>query len=88
LMLLGEKDNELSPESCIQELPVRKAAGAPVEWFVYPNTTHAWDMAERDGFTKPSPINGEKVVYRYNKDATEDAKLRVFDFLKRYARAR
>jgi dienelactone hydrolase len=88
LMLLGEKDNELSPESCIKELPVRKAAGAPVEWFVYPNTTHAWDMAERDGFTKPSPINGEKVVYRYNKDATEDARLRVFDFLKRYARAR
>jgi dienelactone hydrolase len=87
-MLLGEKDNELSPESCIRELPVRKAAGAPVEWFVYPNTTHAWDMAERDGFTKPSPINGEKVVYRYNKDATEDARLRVFDFLKRYARAR
>jgi dienelactone hydrolase len=87
LMLLGESDNELSPESCIKELPVRKAAGAPVEWFVYPNTTHAWDKAESDGYSKVSPINGEKVVYRFNKDATADSKLRVFDFLKRYGRA-
>jgi dienelactone hydrolase len=86
LMLLGEKDNELSPESCIRQLPERKAAGAPVEWFVYPDTTHAWDMAERDGFTKSSPINGDLVVYRYNKSATEDSKRRVFDFLKRYGR--
>jgi dienelactone hydrolase len=84
LMLLGEKDNELSPESCVRELPLRKAAGAIVEWHVYPDTTHAWDVAERDGFTKTSPINGEKVVYRYSRQATEDAKLRVFDFLKRY----
>lgn len=86
LMLLGEKDNELSPESCIRQLPERKAAGAPVDWFVYPDTTHAWDMAERDGFTKPSPINGDPVVYRYNKGATEDSKRRVFDFLTRYGR--
>jgi dienelactone hydrolase len=88
LMLLGEKDNELSPESCIAQLPERKAAGAPVEWFVYPDTTHAWDMAERDGFSKASPINGERVVYRFSQEATEDSKRRVFDFLKRYGRAR
>jgi dienelactone hydrolase len=88
LMLLGEKDNELSPESCIRQLPERKAAGAPVDWFVYPDTTHAWDMAERDGFTKPSPINGDPVVYRYNKGATEDSKRRVFDFLMHHGKGK
>lgn len=85
LMLLGEKDNELPPQSCIKELPLRKASGSPVEWHVYPNTTHAWDKAEQDGFTKPSPINGEVVEYRHNKDATEDARKRVFEFLKRHS---
>jgi dienelactone hydrolase len=86
LMLMGEKDNELSPQSCLRELPLRKAAGAPVQWHVYPDTTHAWDKAEQDGFRKPSPINGETVLYRYNREATEDAMIRVFEFLQRNAR--
>ena len=85
-MLMGEKDNELSPQSCLRELPLRKAAGAPVQWHVYPDTTHAWDKAEQDGFRKPSPINGETVLYRYNREATEDAMIRVFEFLQRNAR--
>lgn len=87
LMLMGEKDNELSPQSCLLELPLRKAAGAPVQWHVYPDTTHAWDKAEQDGFSKSSPITGEVVVYRYNKEATEDAMKRVFDFLQRHVKA-
>lgn len=84
LVLMGEKDNELAPQSCLRELPLRKAAGAAVEWHVYPDTTHAWDKAEQDGFTKASAVNGEHVVYRYNPAATEDARKRAFDFLKRH----
>lgn len=84
LVLMGEKDNELPPQSCLRELPLRKAAGATVEWHLYPDTTHAWDKAEQDGLTKVSPINGDSVVYRYNKAATEDSQKRVFDFLKRH----
>ncbi|MEY2683419.1 MAG: hypothetical protein RJA09_563 [Pseudomonadota bacterium] len=84
LVLMGDKDNELSPQSCLRELPLRKAAGATVEWHLYPDTTHAWDKAEQDGFSKASAVNGETVVYRYNKAATEDAHMRVFDFLKRH----
>jgi dienelactone hydrolase len=88
LMLMGEKDNETSPQSCLRELPLRKGAGAPVEWHVYPDTTHAWDKSEQDGFSKASPISGEVVVYRYNRQATEDARKRVFSFLNQYGRQR
>ena len=43
LVLMGERDNETPPEECVSRLAPLKAAGAPIEWHVYPETTHCWD---------------------------------------------
>lgn len=43
LMLMGEKDTETPPSSCFPKLEELKAAGKPVNWHVYPDTTHGWD---------------------------------------------
>lgn len=80
LMLLGGKDNELPPASCLEILPGLKAAGATVFWHVYPQATHAWDKAEQDGFTKTT-FSGETVTYHFDRLVTEDSRKRVFEFL-------
>jgi len=80
LMLLGGKDNETPPTSCLEQLPRLKTAGAPVQWHLYPDATHGWDQSENHGFTKVA-YNGERVTYLYDKAVTEDARRRVFEFL-------
>lgn len=80
LMLLGGKDNETPPDSCLEALPNLKSAGAPVQWHLYPDATHAWDAKEKDGFTKTA-YNNKQVTYIYDKGVTEDSMKRVFEFL-------
>lgn len=82
LMLLGGKDNETPPASCLERLPRLKEAGAPVEWHLYPDATHSWDQSELHGFTKTA-YNGERVTYLYDQAVTEDTRKRIFDFLAR-----
>jgi dienelactone hydrolase len=85
LMLMGGKDNETPPDSCLERLPQLKKAGAPVEWYVYPEATHAWDSPDKDGFSKIAN-NNERVIYRYNPSVTADTRKKVFDFLSRPGR--
>jgi len=87
LMLLGGKDNELPPTSCLEALPGLKAAGAPVEWHLYPDATHGWDQKENNGFTKTT-FNGERVTYLYDKEVSTDSRTRIFEFMARGAPAK
>lgn len=80
LMLMGGRDNETPPASCLERLPKLKEAGAPVQWHLYPEATHAWDASDLDGFSKVA-YNNERVTYRFDKAVTEDSMKRVFDFL-------
>lgn len=80
LMLMGGKDNETPPASCLERLPKLKTAGAPVEWHLYPDATHGWDQSENHGFSKIA-FNGERVTYLFDKDTTDDTRKRVFEFL-------
>ena len=80
LMLLGGKDAETPPDSCLQQLPRLKSSGAPVQWHLYPDATHAWDAKEKDGFSKRD-FKNERVVYSYSKSVTDDSIARTFDFL-------
>jgi dienelactone hydrolase len=80
LLLMGGQDTELPPASCIDRLPKLKESGAPVQWHVYPEATHAWDKSEQNGFTKVD-FKGERVTYRYDKTITEDSRTRVVQFL-------
>jgi dienelactone hydrolase len=80
LMLMGAKDNETPPASCLERLPKLKESGAPVEWHLYPDATHAWDSPDKDGFSRVA-YNNERVTYKYDPAITADTRKRVFDFL-------
>lgn len=62
LMLMGELDIETPPATCFPLLNEMKAAGKPVEWHIYPKTTHGWDKANTTAMSsapmraKPWPI--------------------------------
>ncbi len=49
LVLMGEADTETPAGECVSKLEALKSAGAPVEWHVYPQTTHCWDCRGLDG---------------------------------------
>lgn len=79
LVLMGEDDNETPPEECVQRLQEAQRNGAPVQWHVYPKTTHCWDCANLNGMRKVD-IRGTSVTYLYSKEATEDSARRMFEF--------
>lgn len=80
LVLMGELDNETPADECVAKLSPLKAAGAPVEWHIYPHTTHCWDCKNLDGHSK-TDVRGNRVTYRYSKDITDDSARRAFQFL-------
>jgi dienelactone hydrolase len=82
LVLLGDKDTETPPAECVPKLEAARSAGAPVEWHVYPGATHCWDCENLNGFTKVD-FRGNQVVYHYDKDTTQDATRRMFEFLQK-----
>jgi dienelactone hydrolase len=79
LVLMGEDDTETLPSVCVPKLEAAKAAGAPVEWHVYPKTTHCFDCRQKNGATKT--VDGRQVTYHYDEKVTEDATRRLFTFL-------
>lgn len=80
LVLMGAEDTETPAAECVQKLEPVRAGGAPVEFHVYPDTTHCWDCKNLDGFTKTDP-RGNHVLYRYSEAVTTDASKRMFAFL-------
>jgi dienelactone hydrolase len=80
LVLMGELDNETPAAECVEKLKAAIAAGAPVEWHVYPETTHCWDCRQLDNFSKVD-MRGNRVTYRYSEDVTRDSARRMFAFL-------
>lgn len=82
LVLVGEKDTEAPPSECVSRLEHARAGGAPVEWHLYPGITHCWDCENLNGFSKVD-VRGNRVVYYYDKSATQDSAQRMFDFLQK-----
>lgn len=82
LMLMGGKDNETPPNSCLERLPALKGEGKPIEWHLYPDATHGWDQEENNGFSKIA-YNGQRVTYRFDETIREDSRRRAFEFLSR-----
>jgi dienelactone hydrolase len=54
--------------------------GQPIEWHVYRDATHCWDRSSMNGFSK-TDFRGVRVVYKFDKEVTEDAARRVFEYL-------
>jgi len=80
LVLMGEADTEGPAADCVSRLQAAKDAGAPVQWIVYPDTTHCWDCQNLNNFSK-TDVRGHLVVYHYSEQTTQDAERRMFDFL-------
>jgi dienelactone hydrolase len=87
LALMGELDNETPAFGCIYVLENLRTQGAPVEWHVYPAATHCWDCRSLHNLSKRD-WRGQTVVYRYDRDITEDSVKRAFAFLGRRMAAR
>jgi dienelactone hydrolase len=86
LLLLAADDTEAPVSYCMPRLESLRAKSAPVSSHVYPDTTHCWDCSSMDNFRK-TDFQGNAVVYRYNKETTEDSAKRVFEFFARVAPA-
>lgn len=69
LMLMGGDDRETPSAGCFPLLDEMKAAGAPVQWHVYPRASHAWD---KQGYAASG--------YVYDRDTTLDANRRMLAF--------
>jgi dienelactone hydrolase len=83
LVLMGDLDNETPPADCIPRFEAARVAGGPVEWHLYPQTTHCFDCANLNNFTK-TDARGNRVTYRYSRENTKDAAERMFAFLDRH----
>lgn len=79
LMLMGELDIETPPTLCFPLLEQMKAAGKPVEWHIYPKTTHGWDKQENNGY-RYRTMTGETMTYTYDAAVTQDATNRMIAF--------
>ena len=55
LMLMAALDIECPLKTCFPLMETMKAAGKPVDWHIYPNTTHGWDKAENNGYVYRAP---------------------------------
>ena len=69
LMLIGARDEELPPASCFPLLDELKSAGAPVQWYVFPDATHSWDY-------RGAPNR----AFVYSEETSRLATMRMLDF--------
>jgi dienelactone hydrolase len=81
LLLMGELDIETPVKTCFPMLEQMKAGGKPVQWHIYPNTTHGWDKLENNGYVYRA-ANGQTMTYRYDETVTKDAIDRMIAFFK------
>jgi dienelactone hydrolase len=74
-LVLGADDSESSPKSCIEQAGKNKSRGLPVEWKLYPSTTHGFDFSQLGDrpMTFRRPGSAETITYRYNAATVADA---------------
>jgi dienelactone hydrolase len=85
LVLLGANDDEANPRSCVDKAKANAAKGMPVEYTVFPGTTHAFDNALMGDRPYVIQRGGTTITYRYNPGSVEAAWKLTLDFLGRYA---
>lgn len=82
LALLPENDHEEPVAECVKRFAAIKSLGGPVQWYVIPNATHAFDKAEADGRSSKMPWMPSGGRYSYSAAATQDARDRAFAFFR------
>jgi len=78
LILAGGSDDEEPPAGCVVRATQLRNAGAAIDWHVYPEATHVFDMPEPDRVVR----QGNRTFHlRYDEAATQDARTRIAQFL-------
>ena len=80
LILLADQDPEAPTEDCVSLLRSAADKGQSVEWHVYRGATHCWDCNSMHNSSK-TDFRGVRVVYRFDKELTEDSAKRALDYL-------
>lgn len=80
LVLMGGQDTETPADDCLPPLEAAKAAGAPVDWHLFPDATHCWDCSQLDGHSRTT-VRGSRVTYHHDRSVTEESAQRMFGFL-------
>jgi dienelactone hydrolase len=85
LILMGDQDLLTPAEDCRPLAEDARRRGQPVDLFVYPNTTHAFDS---EGLPMTGvylgPGIGNQETVKYNPEAQRDAREKTRLFLERY----
>jgi dienelactone hydrolase len=83
LVLLGADDDEADPRSCIDQARKNADKVMPVEYKVFPATTHAFDHSLMGDKPVVVQQGRRSVTYRYNKQSVDASWKLIVDFLKR-----
>jgi len=78
LILAGGSDDEEPPAGCVARATQLRNAGAPIDWHVYPEATHVFDVPGPDRVVRQ---NKRTFHLRYDEAATQDARTRIAQFL-------
>jgi dienelactone hydrolase len=84
LVLLGADDDDADPRSCIDKARANAAKGMPVEYKVFPGTTHAFDHSLMGDKPVLMRQGNRTITHRYNRESVEAAWRLTLDFLGRY----
>ncbi|TCS37843.1 dienelactone hydrolase [Paucimonas lemoignei] len=82
LLLMGGDDIYTPAYDCEPHLQELQAAGAPVEWHVFPQAGHGWDLKEVSG-RSTFTFRGDRMTFSYDAAATQEGQKQMFEFFKR-----
>lgn len=82
LLLMGAEDIYTPSYDCEPHLQELQAAGAPVEWHVFPQAGHGWDLKEVSG-RSTFTFRGDRMTFSYDATATREGQRQMFEFFKR-----
>ena len=80
MLLMGSEDIYTPAFDCVPRLEDLKVAGAPLEWHVFPQAVHGWDLKEASGGSTTT-FRGDRMTFSFDAAATRDGRKRMFDFL-------
>ena len=80
LILLADQDVEAPSADCVSLMQPLAEKGLPIDWYIYKGATHCWDCRSMDNHAK-TDFRGVRVVYKFDKELTEDSAKRVFEYL-------
>jgi len=80
LILLADQDVEAPSADCVSLMQPLAEKGLPIAWHVYQGATHCWDCSSMDNNAK-TDFRGVRVVYKFDKELTEDSAKRAFEYL-------